>query len=149
MFGSQTFVPTSWMCKKQTSVSHSSTEADIISLDAGLSMDGIPALDLWDLVIEVFHSPPNQINKSEGQESQGNLSRNTTLHMKKHNPTKHVNLDLTNIDRIPSSVTHSGSKAMLYIFEDNEAVIKMIIKGRSPTMRHVSMNPQSCFGLVV
>ena len=27
---------------------------------------------------------------------------------------------------------------MLYIFEVNEAVIKMIIKGRSPTMRHVS-----------
>ena len=27
---------------------------------------------------------------------------------------------------------------MLYIFEDNEAVIKMIIKERSPTMRRVS-----------
>ena len=27
---------------------------------------------------------------------------------------------------------------MLYIFEDNEAVIKMIIKERSPAMRHVS-----------
>ena len=26
----------------------------------------------------------------------------------------------------------------LYIFEDNEAVIKMVIKGGSPTMRHVS-----------
>ena len=26
---------------------------------------------------------------------------------------------------------------MLYVFEDDEAVIKMIIKGRSPTMRHV------------
>ena len=25
-----------------------------------------------------------------------------------------------------------------YVFEDNEAVIKMIMKGRSPTMRHVS-----------
>ena len=55
IFGSHTFGPTSWMCKKQTSVSHSSTEAEIISLDAGLRMDGIPALDLWDLVIEVFH----------------------------------------------------------------------------------------------
>ena len=32
VFGSHTFVPTSWMCKKQTSVSHSSTESDIISL---------------------------------------------------------------------------------------------------------------------
>ena len=29
-------------------------------------------------------------------------------------------------------------KLLLYIFEDNEAVIKMIIKVRSPTMRHVS-----------
>ena len=42
IFGSHTFVPISWMCKKQTSVSHSSTEAEIISLDAGLRIDGIP-----------------------------------------------------------------------------------------------------------
>ena len=48
--GSHTFVPISWMCKKQTSVSHSSTESEIISLDAGLRLDGIPALDLWDLL---------------------------------------------------------------------------------------------------
>ena len=31
-FGSHTFVPTSWMCKQQTAVSHSSTESEIISL---------------------------------------------------------------------------------------------------------------------
>ena len=37
------------MCKKQTSFSHSSTESEIISLDAGLRLDGIPAVDLWDL----------------------------------------------------------------------------------------------------
>ena len=60
IFGSHTFVPISWMCKKQTSVSHSSTEAEITSLDAGLRMDGLPVLDLWDLVVEVFHSSPNQ-----------------------------------------------------------------------------------------
>ena len=43
IFGSHTFVPIRWMCKKQTSVSHSSTEAEIISLDAGLRMDGVPS----------------------------------------------------------------------------------------------------------
>ena len=48
ILGSHTFVPISWMCKKQTSVSHSSIESEIISLDAGLRLDGIPALDLWD-----------------------------------------------------------------------------------------------------
>ena len=59
VFGRHTFVPISWMCKKQTFVSHSSTEAEIISFDAGLRMDGIPALDLGDLVIEVLRSSSN------------------------------------------------------------------------------------------
>ena len=67
IFGSQTFVPTSWLCKKQTSVSHSSTKAELISLDAGLRVDGIPALDLWDQVIEVSHSSPTQSKKTKDQ----------------------------------------------------------------------------------
>ena len=139
IFGSRTFVLISWMCKKQTSVSHGSTEAEVISPDAGLRMDGIPALDLWDLVIEVFHSSPNQTNKTKDvKESRRNLSANHQQNMRKQIPTTHNNLDLINIDHVPSNGTHSGSNAVLYVFEDSEAVIKIIIKGRSPTMRHVS-----------
>ena len=37
-----------------------------------------------------------------------------------------------------TNANSSQRRALLYIFEDNEAVIKMIIKGRSPMMRHVS-----------
>ena len=44
------------MCKKQTSVSHSSTETEFISLDAGLRMDGIHALDLSDLIVTVHQN---------------------------------------------------------------------------------------------
>ena len=54
VFRSHTFVPISWMCKKRTSVSHSSTESEIISLDAGLRLGGIPALDLWDLIVSIL-----------------------------------------------------------------------------------------------
>ena len=54
VFGSHTFVPISWMCKKQTAVSHSSTESEIISLDTGLRLDGLLALELWDLIVSVF-----------------------------------------------------------------------------------------------
>ena len=46
--------------------------------------------------------------------------------------------DLDNVDFTSSNVHSSRHEALLYVFEDNEAVIKMIIKGRSPTMRHVS-----------
>ena len=54
IFGSHTFVPISWMCKKQTAVSHSSTESEIISLDTGLRLDGLPALEFWDLIVSVL-----------------------------------------------------------------------------------------------
>ena len=64
-FGSHTCVPLSWMCKKHTSVSRSSTESEIISLDAGLRMDGISVLDLWDLVFEVLHSSSNQAKEAK------------------------------------------------------------------------------------
>ena len=33
--------------RNEQSVSHSSAESEVISLDAGLRMDGLPALDLW------------------------------------------------------------------------------------------------------
>ena len=138
IFGRQTFVPMSWMRKKTTSVSHGSTEAEVISLDAGLRMARIPELDLWDLVTEVFHSSPNQINKTKDRKSQGNLSQNIQLRMKNQTPTKHINLDLNNVHHVSSNARSSRFGAMLYVFEDNETMIKMIIKGRSPTMRHVS-----------
>ena len=111
---------TSWMCKKQTSVSHSSTEAEIISLDAGLRMDGIPALDLSDLVREVFHSSQNQFNNTKDvREPRENLSANPQRNVRKQIPSTNTNLDLNNIDHIPSIGTHSGSNVMLHVFEDN------------------------------
>ena len=51
----------------------------------------------------------------------------------------HNKIDVVHdIDSVPSNVQSASREALLYVFEDNEAVIKMIMKGRSPTMRHVS-----------
>ena len=68
------------MCKKQTAVSHSSTESDIISLDAGLRMDGLPALDLWDIVIDVLRSTNNNVQPKHTsiQETDALLSETKT-----------------------------------------------------------------------
>ena len=128
IFGSHTFVPISWMCKKQTAVSHSSTESEITSLDTGLRLDGLPALELWDLIVSVFGNVSRVSDRSVKPESDDH---------KHHKP--HNKIDVTkDIDTVPSNVQSSRQEALLYVFEDNEAVIKMIIKGRSPTMRHVS-----------
>ena len=128
IFGSHTFVPISLMCKKQTAVSHSSTESEIISLDAALRLDGLPALELWDLIVSVLGNV-SQISDRTGQPDNDD---------KKHHKSQGKINVLNNIDYVTSNVQSSHQEALLYVFEDNEAVIKMIMKGRSPTMRHVS-----------
>ena len=115
------------MCKKQNSVSHSSTESEIISLDAGLRLDGRPALNLWDLIVAVLLGNTYQNNQEQWDPYQSPTRK------KSHGKID----DLYNVDSISSNVHSSHKEALLYIFENNEAVIKMMIMGRSPTMRHV------------
>ena len=134
--------PISWMCKKQTSVSHSSTESEIISLDAALRMDGLFAFDHWDVVIagvRLTNNTKRPIRQASGNWcGTGNHSSNKTM---SKTPTERSNRDvdqLSNVDHVLTNTHASQGESQLYIFEDNEAVIKMIIKRRNPTMRHVS-----------
>ena len=44
-----------WLCKKQGAISLSSSESEVIALDTGLRLEGIPALNLWDQVVEIYY----------------------------------------------------------------------------------------------
>ena len=56
------------------------------------------------------------------------------------NPNKReTDMLINHVDHVTTTAISSQGEAQLYISEDNEAVIKMIIKGRSPTMTHVSV----------
>ena len=116
------------MGKKQNAVSHSSTESEIFSLDTGLRLDGLPALELWDLIVSVLG------NISRVSDNPGRPEIDAHKRQKSQSRIDVVK----NIDLVPSNVQSANREALLYLFEDNEAVIKMIMKGRSPTMRHVS-----------
>ena len=129
VFGSHTFVPISWMCKKQTCSfsqfnrirNHLFERWIEIGQDCKLS-------NLWDLIVSVLG------NVSRVSDRSGKPESDNHKHHKSHNK-----IDvMKDIDAVPSNVQSARQEALLYVFEDNEAVIKMIIKGRSPTMRHVS-----------
>ena len=93
------------MCKKQTSVSHSSPESEIFSLDAGLRMDRIPALDLWDLIVTVLHG-----NTHQNDQVRGDPYRSPTR-KKIHGQID----DLDNVDFITSNVHSSHQEALLCV----------------------------------
>ena len=74
--------------------------------------------------------------------STGDPWRDETQKETRNTRTKqHINrydVESFNVDHVTTAVKPSHFGALLYICEDDEAVIKMIIRGRSPTVRHVS-----------
>ena len=123
LVGPQTWAPISWMCKKQVPISHSSSEAEVIALEAALRLEGIPALLFWDEVIAMFSDLPKKKWVAPGRTA----NNGNTIHS-----------FLANVDYVPPSLPMAQGLTKLILMEDNDAVIKMTIKGRSPNMRHVA-----------
>ena len=118
LVGPNTCVPISWTCKKQGALSHSSTEAEIIALDMGLRMQGSPTLELWEEILAVM-------TRQE---------RKATSRI----PTIHGMYDIcANIDFVPCTLPGPTCLGELVVLEDNDAVIKRIMKGRTNRVRHV------------
>ena len=103
IFESHTIVPISWMCKKQTAVSHSSTESEIISLDTGLRLDGLLALELWDLIVSVLG------NVSRDSDRSGQPDNDVRKH---HKSQKKIDV-MENIDSVPSNVPIFASRSFV------------------------------------
>ena len=125
LVGPNTYVPISWICKKQGAVSHSTAEAEVIALDAGVRMEGVPALSFWELVIDVFEP-----SSAPSRPPALTLNEQLQWRRKLYNAFEAV-------DYVPPSLPPSTGNAKLYALEDNDAVIKMTVKGRSPNLRHV------------
>ena len=140
IFGSKTFVPISWFCKKQTAVSHSSTEAEVLSMDTAVRMEGLPALALMESIVEVFG--PKLTDQQRTQLIQASPSptaslRTTPMRGTRVFETPEEAISDLRVDETIHSVPIALGRAKLYIFEDNEAVIKMVAKGRSPTLQYM------------
>ena len=129
-FGSHAFVPVSWMCKKQIAVSDSSTESETIALDAGLRMDGLRALDLWVIVIEVLRSTNNNV-----QPKHTSIQETDALHSKTKRRQK---VDrLSDVDNAPTNILLTMNLSCTFL-STTKQWSKWYLKGRCPTMRHVS-----------
>ena len=139
VLGSHTFVPISWMCKKQTSVSHSSTESEIISLDAGLRLDGFACSGIMGSLETQFRL------LIDG----GNPLSMVTKNMDQTNDLKEWSTCWIALIVFPQTSNFRIKKLLLYVFEDNEAVIKMIIKGKNSDNETCFQDPQNCAGLVI
>ena len=155
LIGPRTFVPVTWMCKKQGAVSHSSSEAEVIALEMAVRMEVLTGLQLWDSVIDVYdgkrvkeYMNVNPLrhqggkfnpatNKSKGGRSQYIANEEIASAMI---ATEQITAEqiCEAVDYYPKSALYATGKAKCWIMEDNEACIATCLKGRSPKMAHIN-----------
>ena len=122
--GPNTFAPITASCKKQTCVSHSSTESEIVAAEQGIRTEGLQALAFWELVTELLSTSPTAKTAETHTVIPKDLEMNP--YSERFNPAKYFAYC-----RRPQQTTR------LIIAEDNEAVIKLVAKARSMALRHL------------
>ena len=121
--GPNTFAPITASCKKQTCVSHSSTESEIVAAEQAIRTEGLQALTFWELVTELLSTAPTQ--KAETHAVIPNTYE-LNPYSACFDPAKYF-----------SYTRREEQKTCLIVAEDNEAVIKLVKKARSMALRHL------------
>ena len=102
-----------------------------------LRTEGIPALDLWELIVDVF---------SDGKPKTKDLKKGRHNRKDRIKPAQNGNRTtggdyvkeiLMGVDKVPNTMPPLSHSSELWIMEDSDATIKMCLKGRSPALRHV------------
>jgi hypothetical protein len=123
--GPNTFAPITAVCKKQTCVSHSSTESEIVAAEHAVRTEGLQALAFWEEVVSLLGTNQKEVRKSKETCGQPN-SLELNPYSANSQPGKYFAYT-----RRKDTVTD------LIIAEDNEAVIKIVKKARSLALRHL------------
>jgi hypothetical protein len=121
--GPNTFAPTIASCKKQTCVSHSSTESEIVAAEQCIRTEGLQALAFWELVTELLGTQPAQPAETQKVVPK---SIEADPYPAQFDPGKYFAYTMK-----PRQTT------VLLVAEDNEVVIKIVKKARSMALRHL------------
>jgi hypothetical protein len=126
--GPNTFAPVTASCKKQTCVSHSSTESEIVAAEQGIRTEGLQALAFWELVTELLRTDQPD-NKAETQ-AKTTKAIPTAMELNPYSEAFNPGKYFAYTQKVKRTT-------VLIIAEDNEAVIKIIKKARSMALRHL------------
>ena len=107
------------------SLSHSSIEAEIAGLDAMIRLEGLPCLSLFEQIVQILQPV--------------GLALHTATSRKHSAYGKYDIISVEFVDWVPPSMAPLRPNGVRLVFvEDNDAVLKMILKGRCHTLKHIS-----------
>ena len=147
LVGPNTYYPLNAFSKKQTSITMSSTESEVVSANHGIRAQGLPGLSLWQFLWkEVVVSADRKVRpKSKpAPKDEGFVARiDPELDEIRYGGTQH---DGTSVADINGLNLHLSEQFQVQFLEDNQATMTIITKGDSEKMRHTDRTQRISFG---
>ena len=160
LVGPNTYFPINAFSKKQTAITLSSTEAEVIAAIHAARTQGLPgpSLSLFNYILALTDpdAPPQVKGKSAGLAAKPKVS-------KQNDPVSIARID-PEMDELrngyfhngPGSVAnlnhlqlHTGPTFSVKFMEDNQATITILTNGSSTQMRHTDRTQRVSFGWLV
>ena len=155
LVGPNTYFPINAFSKKQTAITMSSTEAEVIAANHSVRTQGLPSLSLFNYILALTDpNAPKQVKaKSAGLAAKPKVP-------KQNEPVTIARID-PEMDELrygyfhngPESVAnlnhlqlHTGPTFNVKFLEDNQATITILTNGSSSQMRHTDRTQRVSFG---
>ena len=155
LVGPNTYFPINAFSKKQTAITMSSTEAEVIAANHAVRTQGLPSLSLFNYILALTDpEAPTQVKaKSAGLTAKPKVP-------KQNDPVSIARID-PELDELrygyfhngPETVAnlnnlqlHTGPTFNVKFMEDNQATITILTNGSSTQMRHTDRTQRVSFG---
>ena len=139
--GPNTYYPLNAFSKKQTVISTSSTEAEVVSANHAIRAEGIPTLALFEQLGLLKKETSNARFVAEPKENEVFAYIDPEL-----DEIRYGNVDSGHkISNINSLKAHFPEFSQVKVMEDNQATITVVATGNSQSMRHANRTQRISF----
>ena len=147
LVGPNTYYPLNAFSKKQTSITMSSTESEVVSANHGVRAQGLPSLSLWTFLwkeVTIAKDGKVQSSKPFVPKDDTIVARiDPELDDIRYGEFKPDGRSVSNINGLNVALS---DKFQVQFMEDNQATITIILKGDSEKMRHTDRTQNISFG---
>ena len=155
LVGPNTYFPINAFSKKQTAITMSSTEAEVIAANHAVRTQGLPSLSLFNYILALTDpEAPTQVKaKSAGLTAKPKVPKQNDpvsiacidpeLDELRYGYFHNVPETVANINHLQ---LHTGPTFNVKFMEDNQATITILTNGSSTQMRHTDRTQRVSFG---
>ena len=146
LVGPNTYFPLNAFSKKQTSITTSSTESEVVAANHGVRAQGMPSLSLWSFLWkQVEIGPDKKVKPYDRPDKDSSIVAKIDPELDEIRygssyPPK--DKSVANIDHLR---VHLSDKFKVQVLEDNQATITITATGSSASMRHTDRTQRISF----